>query len=125
MSRARFFVTRRTRPTRPFLCAAFVIATTSWAQSLPRPDQSFAVRFVVDGDTLDVSGVGRVRLLGIDAPEFGSGFEPPAPFAREARDRLAALALRQWVRLEADQEKRDGYGRALAYVFRTDGLLLN
>jgi endonuclease YncB( thermonuclease family) len=100
-------------------------AAVTGAQSLPRPDQTFAVRFVVDGDTLDVQGVGRVRLLGIDAPEFGSGFDTPAPFAREARDRLAALALGRWVRLEGERERQDTYGRVLAYVFRTDGVFLN
>ncbi|HXH25365.1 MAG TPA: thermonuclease family protein [Vicinamibacterales bacterium] len=112
--------------------AALVLAAASSQSSpraasprLPRPDQSFAVRFVLDGDTLDVSGVGRVRLLGIDAPESGRGLETPAPFAREARDRLTALAAGRWVRLELDGEPRDSYRRALAYVIRTDGLLLN
>jgi micrococcal nuclease len=66
-----------------------------------------------------------VRLLGIDAPELGSAFETPAPFAREARERLVSFAHQQWVRLEGDDEKRDSYGRALAYVFRTDGRMLN
>src|SRR5687768_6394080 len=94
-------------------------------QSRIRPGDTYAVRYVFDGDTLEIGGVGRVRLLGIDAPELGSGFETPAPFAREARERLASLALRQWVRLEGDEQRRDTYGRALAYVFRTDGLLLN
>ena len=117
--------TRRNRTTRLIAVLVSLAAANVTAQSLPRPDQSFAVRFVIDGDTLELTGVGRVRLLGIDAPELGSGFETPAPFAREARERLASLALRQWVRLEGDDQMRDTYGRALAYVFRTDGLLLN
>ena len=40
------------------------------------------VRSVLDGDTIDVATVGRVRLLGIDAPEIGHGFD--------TRRRLAA-----------------------------------
>lgn len=72
---------------------------------------------VFDGDTVDVAGVGRVRLLGIDAPEMGGRFERPAPFALEARERLQALVLRRWVRLECDGTRRDEYGRRLAYVF--------
>lgn len=72
---------------------------------------------VFDGDTLDVAGVGRVRLLGIDAPEMGGNFERPAPFAVEARERLQALVLHRWVRLECDGPTRDEYGRRLAYVF--------
>lgn len=75
------------------------------------------VTHVSDGDTVHVAGVGRVRLLGIDAPELGSGFERAAPFAVEARERLQALVLRRWVRLECDRTRRDSYGRHLAYVF--------
>ena len=104
---------------------ASLVTASVTAQSLWRPDQTFVVRFVVDGDTLEVAGVGRVRLLGIDAPELGSGFETAAPFAREARERLAALSVGRWVRLERDGDSQDAYARALAYVFRTDGLLLN
>lgn len=72
---------------------------------------------VLDGDTVDVAGVGRVRLLGIDAPEVGGSFERPAPFALEARERLQALVLHRWVRLECENRRRDEYGRHLAYLF--------
>src|SRR5687768_6167377 len=118
-------ITRPSRFTRRALMLATLATASVTAQSLPPFGQSFAVRFVIDGDTLEVTGAGRVRLLGIDAPELGSGFETPAPFAREARERLMSLAQNQWVRLEGDDQKRDSYGRALAYVFRTDGRMLN
>ena len=75
------------------------------------------VTHVFDGDTVEAAGVGRVRLLGIDAPELGGPFERPAPFAIEARERLQALVLRRWVRLECDGTRRDSYNRSLAYVF--------
>jgi micrococcal nuclease len=75
------------------------------------------VTHVLDGDTLEAAGVGRVRLLGIDAPELGGRYERPAPFAMEARERLQALVLRRWVRLDCDGARRDTYGRHLAYVF--------
>src|SRR5438093_10350335 len=71
---------------------------------------------VLDGDTVDVAGLGRVRLLGIDAPEIGGPFERPAPFAVEARDELQALVLRRWARFECDGDPEDTYGRRLAYV---------
>ena len=83
------------------------------------------VRAVLDGDTIDVAGVGRVRLLGIDAPELAHGHDTAAPFAYEAREKLAALVLHRWVRLEADAEPADGYNRRLAYVVREDGLFVN
>jgi len=83
------------------------------------------VRAVVDGDTIDVATLGRVRLLGIDAPEIGRGFDTSAPFAREARDRLSALVLHRWVRLEQEGAAFDVYDRRLAYVLTEDGTFVN
>jgi micrococcal nuclease len=80
---------------------------------------------VFDGDTLEAAGVGRIRLLGIDAPELGGRFERPAPFALEARERLRALALHRWVRVECDAVRRDNYGRRLGYVFLGSGEFVN
>jgi len=87
--------------------------------------ESVVVRAVFDGDTIDVSTYGRVRLIGIDAPEIGRGYDTPAPFGREARDRLAALVLHRWVRLEQEGQRRDAYNRHLAYVMREDGVFVN
>ena len=83
------------------------------------------VRSVIDGDTIDVASVGRVRLLGIDAPEIGRGFDSDAPFGREARERLVSLILHRWVRLEREGTSRDAYNRHLAYVITGDGAFIN
>lgn len=84
------------------------------------------VRYVVDGDTIDVGGIGRVRLLGIDAPEIGRGFTTSEPFAEEARQRLSSLVARRWVRLEyEDEPRRDRYQRHLAYLFLETGIFVN
>jgi len=83
------------------------------------------VRHVIDGDTLEVERLGRIRLLGIDAPELGRGLESPEPFAFEARERLATLVTGRWVRLEYDRTRRDSYQRRLAYVFLQSGLFVN
>lgn len=80
---------------------------------------------VFDGDTVDAAGVGRVRLLGIDAPEIGGPFERPAPFALEAREALQALVLRRWVRFECDGTRRDMYGRSLFYISLESGEFIN
>jgi micrococcal nuclease len=87
--------------------------------------ESVLVRAVIDGDTIDVATVGRVRLLGIDAPEVGRGFDTTAPFGREARERLTSLVLNRWVRLERESSARDAYNRHLAYVVREDGVFVN
>ncbi|MCU1381641.1 MAG: nuclease (SNase domain protein) [Acidobacteria bacterium] len=83
------------------------------------------VRAVVDGDTLDVVSFGRVRLLGIDAPELGRGYDTSAPFGREARERLTQLTLHRWVRLEQEGAALDVYKRHLAYVITEDGVCVN
>ena len=83
------------------------------------------VTAVIDGDTIAVSKAGRVRLLGIDAPEIGRGFDTQAPFAQQARERLIELVFRRWVRLEPDGATHDVYRRRLAYVFREDGVFVN
>src|SRR5438477_10109129 len=93
----------------------------------PRPlprSESVVVRAVFDGDTIDVSTIGRVRLLGIDAPEIGHGFDTSAPFGREARDKLVSLILHRWIRLEEEGPAVDVYSRHLAYVIRDGGVLV-
>jgi micrococcal nuclease len=76
-----------------------------------------------DGDTLWLSGIGKVRLIGIDTPEVYGGVEC---YGREASvfvERLVPLGSRVTYRLGV--ESRDRYGRALAYVYLADGRFLN
>ena len=107
----------------PALLVAAVAAASP--SSDPARSDPVLVRAVIDGDTIDVATYGRVRLLGIDAPELGRGFDTAAPFAAEARARLASLVLHRWVRLERDVVTRDAYDRHLAYVIREDGVFVN
>jgi micrococcal nuclease len=112
-----------------FLPAALVASVAilqTWS-SVPKIVRSdpVLVRAVVDGDTIDVAGVGRVRLLGIDAPELGRVYDTAAPFAKEARDRLTSLVLHRWVRLEQEAQALDAYNRHLAYVMTEDGQFVN
>ena len=102
-----------------------MLATLAVGPALRAGAEHHPVRFVVDGDTIDVSHVGRVRLLGIDAPEIGLGFDTPAAFAQEARALLTTLVAARYVSLETDGDRFDKYGRRLAYVLRDDGLLVN
>jgi micrococcal nuclease len=106
------------------VAAVAAVQTSSFTSRATRSD-SVLVRTVIDGDTIDVATVGRVRLLGIDAPEIGRGFDTSAPFAREARERLTQLVLHRWVRLEQEGATRDVYNRHLAYVMTEDGLCVN
>ena len=104
--------------------AVAVLQTPSFGGGVKR-SEPLLVRWVIDGDTIDVATFGRVRLLGIDAPEIGRGFDTSAPFGREARERLATLILRRWVRLEQEGAALDVYNRHLAYVMTEDGTCVN
>jgi len=66
---------------------------------------------VVDGDTVDVGGVGRIRVIGIDTPERGAcGFE-------SATQAMTVLLLGRRVTLVPGAvDDADRYGRLLRYV---------
>ena len=79
---------------------------------------------VNDGDTVTVSLNGRrekIRLIGIDAPEIGQG-----SWGERAKRHLEDILypLRN-VYVEYDVERRDKYGRLLAYIRTTEGRLVN
>jgi micrococcal nuclease len=78
------------------------------------------VTHVVDGDTIDVSIDGdddTVRYIGIDTPETvkpGTPVQCGGPEAHEFNERLVGGRT---VTLRFDAERRDVYGRLLAYVY--------
>ncbi len=106
--------------------------------SLACAERNGRVSWVYDGDTLLVEGVGKVRLLGIDAPEF-KGSQRDLFYLRnfgippERLRRIARLATKfnirqakgKRLRLESERQERDRHGRLLAYAYLPDGRLLN
>jgi micrococcal nuclease len=76
-----------------------------------------------DGDTLWLSGIGKVRLIGVDTPEVFSGVECYGRRAAAFVQRVLPLGTE--VRYRLGVEERDRYGRALAYVWLDDGRFLN
>jgi micrococcal nuclease len=107
--------------------AALLLAWTGGAAAQGHPDQRRGgiVKRVVDGDTLVLLGGERVRLVGVDTPELDARDERTASLARAAADFTRGLVERRHVLLELDARHRDRHGRTLAYVFTTDGRLLN
>lgn len=80
---------------------------------------------VHDGDTVSViihTKKEKVRLIGIDAPEIGQ-----RPWGNKAKKYLETLLRSsEWkVRLEFDVDKRDKYGRFLAYAWTEKGEMIN
>jgi endonuclease YncB( thermonuclease family) len=110
---------------RTVVVAAVAAAQTLSVNNKITRSDPVLVKTVIDGDTIDVSNVGRVRLLGIDAPEIGRGYDTSAPFAREARERLTNIVLNRWIRLEQEGPALDTYSRRLAYVVTEDGQFVN
>ncbi len=71
--------------------------------------------YVVDGDTIDVEGVGRIRLVGVNTPERGQdGYQ-------EAKNFVKSQCLNKMVYLDIDDKKNyDKYDRVLAVVYVDD-----
>jgi micrococcal nuclease len=90
-----------------------------------KPSALFEVQRVVDGDTVVLERIGRVRLIGVDTPESVDPRRPVERFGREASEFLKRLAGGRRVRLEYDQTRKDRYDRTLAYLFLEDGTFVN
>ncbi len=86
------------------------------------PQERAKVIKVYDGDTIKVilnKKIEKVRLIGIDCPEGDEkGFWQALNFTKR-------LLLHRKILLEYDREKRDKYGRLLAYVFLENGKFVN
>ena len=76
-----------------------------------------------DGDTLWLSAIGKVRLIGVDTPEVYGDAECYGREASAFVERTVPLGTEVRYRLGVDE--RDQYGRALAYVWLPDGRFLN
>jgi micrococcal nuclease len=75
---------------------------------------------VVDGDTVEVSLGGEsedVRYIGVDTPETVAPGQPVECFGKPASHFNEHLVEGERVRLAFDDERRDRYGRLLAYVY--------
>lgn len=90
-------------------------------------EKTYSVLQVVDGDTMKVSELGTLRLIGIDTPETVDPRKEIQCFGKEASEKAKELLDGRKVRLEFDssQGRVDKYGRTLVYVFREDGLFFN
>lgn len=83
------------------------------------------VKYVYDGDTVQLENGQRLRYLGINAPEVRHGHRKAEHMANAARKLNRELVLNARVSLGYDKRKKDRYGRLLAYVFLKDGEMVN
>lgn len=106
-------------------------------QSSPQPrkeaekaeaDKYYEVVRIVDGDTIIVkmgSKNERVRLIGVNTPESVKPNTAVEKYGKEASKFTKKLLEKQKVRLEFDVQQRDKYSRLLAYVYLTNGKMVN
>ena len=88
----------------------------------PRSATAYVLR-AVDGDTIEALVDGEredVRYIGIDTPETVKPGTPVQCFGPRAHRFNARLVTHQRVRLVFGVERRDVYGRLLAYVYLDD-----
>ncbi len=100
------------------LYIAFVLAVVLLILIFHPSFRGIGVEEVTDGDTIVLENGEVVRYIGIDTPERGD------PFFGEATEANQEMLKRGRITLEYDQDRRDRYGRLLAYVW-VDTLLLN
>ncbi|HET8954946.1 MAG TPA: thermonuclease family protein [Solirubrobacterales bacterium] len=90
-----------------------------WRGEPPASATAYVTR-VVDGDTIEVDLDGHeedVRYIGVDTPETVKPDTPVQCFGPQASAFNHGLVERRGVRLVFGVERRDVYGRLLAYVY--------
>jgi micrococcal nuclease len=107
------------------LAAGFYLISEKYPLAGKQPDTYVSVTTIHDGDTVSVlldKQQEKIRLIGIDAPEIGQ-----KPWGENSKKYLESIlnASEQRVRIESDVEKRDTYGRMLAYLWTTKGEMVN
>ncbi len=127
----------KTPPLRNFLLIALLSACLfipACAAASNGPETS-TVRYIIDGDTLVLADGEKVRLIGVDTPEihddqhrnhyhaqkYGRDTRVIDEYAYKAKDFALKEMLHRPVRLEYGEERRDKFGRLLAYVYREPG----
>lgn len=75
----------------------------------------------IDGDSIRCADGREIRLLSIDAPEIAQ-----SPWGGLARaELLGVVPIRTSLGVEYDVERKDRFGRDLAYLYLPDGAMLN
>jgi endonuclease YncB( thermonuclease family) len=91
-----------------------------------KPGRRFKVENVVDGDTMDLAGFGRVRLAGIDTPETVHPTKGVQKGGPEASNFTKKMAAGKFVTVKLQRgDTEDKYGRALTVLEDEEGNIFN
>ena len=107
------------------LYTVFALIFSTLVASSQTSSESYRVTRVVDGDTIVLERIGKVRLIGIDTPETVDPRRPIQRFGREASAFMHRLVDGKRVRVEYDWNRKDKYNRTLAYIYLLDGTFVN
>ena len=113
-----------------FLGCSLILVLAFLAGSSPAalseaPRRSGLVHWVIDGDTFQLETGERVRLIGVDTPEYQPWKKKIQYYGQEASVYSKQMLNQKKVWLEADVKKKDKYGRSLAYVYLENGEFVN
>ncbi len=111
------------------VCAALILGYSSSSpaqrQGQPNIERIVVVDYVVDGDTINLQGGGKVRLVGIDTPEIHPQEEPGGREAKEFVENFCPPGTEIGLDVD-DLDPRDHYGRIIAVVYvEVDGSWMN
>jgi micrococcal nuclease len=105
------------------ICLLLVIMTNSYFSF--SQNKTRVVTRVPDGDTVVLENGERVRLIGINAPEMNLDKKYKMNLGKDSRDFLYKLAGGKQVTLKYDLQRKDKYGRTLAYLYLSNGTNIN
>jgi len=112
----------------PYTDIETVTISDVYEESEPQLYGLYDVVRVVDGDTIVVNIEGeetKVRFIGVDTAESVHPDETKnSKSGKEASQWTSDLLTGQQVYLEYDIDKTDDYGRTLAYVYLSDGRMV-
>lgn len=82
-------------------------------------ESQYKVLKVIDGDTVQLETIGKVRLIGVDTPETVDPRKEVQCYGKEASEYTKSRLLNNYVRIEYDQtqDSTDRYGRHLVYIY--------
>jgi len=100
------------------LYLAFIVSSALLIFIFYPSSTDLKVREVQDGDTIILTNGEKIRYIGMDTPERAE------PFYSEATKENKEMLKGEKITLEYDLERKDDYGRTLAYVW-ADSLMIN
>lgn len=105
-------------------------AVAAAAQPADPANEYHRVTRIIRADTVDVEGVGPVRLIGVESPDGKQPIESYAAHGDRAYKFVEKSLLNQEARLEFDPANagaghKDDQGQTLAYVYTRDGTMIN